>query len=132
MADINQVVLVGNLTRDAEMKTTAGGMAVCNFSIAVNRRKKNGDRWEDEANFFDAALFGKQAETLHQYLVKGKQVAVNGELRQERWQQDGHNRSKVVINAANVQLLGGRESKPGRAENYGRDYGPYMPDDIRF
>jgi len=107
MADINHVVLIGRLTRDAEIKYTAGGQAVCKFSIAVNRRKKNGDQWEDEANFFDIVLWGKQGESLQSYLTKGKMVGVDGELRQDRWQQDGQNRSKVEIVASYIQLLGG-------------------------
>jgi single-strand DNA-binding protein len=107
MADINHVVLVGRLTRDAELKYTAGGQAVCKFSVAVNRRRKNGDQWVDEANFFDVVLWGRQGEALNQYLVKGKVVGVDGELRQDRWEQDGQNRSKVEIVAANIQLLGG-------------------------
>ena len=107
MADINHVVLVGRLTRDAEIKYTASGQAVCKFSVAVNRRRKNGDQWEDEANFFDVVLWGRQGESLNQYLLKGKAVGVEGELRQDRWQQDGQNRSKVEIVANNIQLLGG-------------------------
>jgi single-strand DNA-binding protein len=107
MADINHVVLVGRLTRDAELKYTAGGQAVCKFSVAVNRRRKNGDQWEDEANYFDVVLWGRQGESLNQYLIKGKTVGVEGELRQDRWQQDGQNRSKVEVVANNIQLLGG-------------------------
>ncbi len=107
MADINRVILVGRLTRDAELRYTGGGMAVCKFSLAINRRKKSGDRWEDEAHFFDVVLFGKQGEAINQYLVKGKQVGIDGELRQNRWEQDGQSRSKVEIAAFNVQLLGG-------------------------
>jgi len=107
MVDLNHVVLIGRLTRDAELKYTAGGQAVCKFSVAVNRKKKNGDSWEDEANFFDIVVWGRQGESLHPYLVKGKMVGVDGELRQDRWQQDGQNRSKVEIIANNLQLLGG-------------------------
>ncbi len=107
MADLNHVILIGRLTRDAELKYTANGQAVCKFAIAVNRRRKNGDQWVEEANFFDIVLWGRQGETLNQYLVKGKQIAVDGELRQDRWEQDGQNRSKVEIMANNVQLLGG-------------------------
>jgi len=106
-ADINHVVLVGRLTRDAELKSIASGQAVCKFSIAVNRSKKNGEQWEDEPNFFDVVLWGRRGEALHQYLNKGKLVAVDGELRQDRWQQDGQNRSKVEVVANNIQLLGG-------------------------
>ncbi|MDR3019843.1 MAG: single-stranded DNA-binding protein [Treponema sp.] len=107
MADLNHVTLIGRLTRDAELKYTANGQAVCKFSIAVNRRRKNGDQWEDEANFFDIVVWGRQGESLHQYLVKGKMVGVDGELRQDRWQQDGQNRSRIEIVANFLQLLGG-------------------------
>jgi single-strand DNA-binding protein len=107
MADVNHVVLIGRLTRDAELKYTGTGFPISNFSVAVNRRRKNGDVWEDEANFFDITLYGKSAESLKTYLLKGQRVAVEGELRQDRWQQeDGQTRSKVVISANNLQLLG--------------------------
>jgi len=119
MADINRVVLVGRLTRDAELKYTATGQAVCKFSVAVNRRRKNGDQWEDEANYFDVVLWGRQGESLNQYLVKGKAVGIDGELRQDRWQQDGQNRSKVEIVAGNIQLLGGSSGASGTGGNQG-------------
>jgi len=115
MADINHVVIVGRLTRDAELKYTASGQAVCKFSVAVNRRRKNGDQWEDEANYFDVVLWGRQGESLNQYLLKGKAVGVDGELRQDRWQQDGQNRSKVEIVANNIQLLGGNPGGSGQS-----------------
>jgi single-strand DNA-binding protein len=107
MTDLNHVVLIGRLTRDAELKYTAGGQAVCEFSLAVNWRRKNGDQWVDEVNFFDVVLWGRSGEAINQYLLKGKQIAVDGELRQDRWDQDGQKRSKVKIMANNVQLLGG-------------------------
>ena len=119
MADINHVVLVGRLTRDAELKYTASGQAVCKFSVAVNRRRKNGDQWEDEANYFDVVLWGRQGEALNQYLLKGKSVGVEGELRQDRWQQDGQNRSKVEIVANNIQLLGGNPGGGGSQGHQG-------------
>jgi len=106
MADINKVILFGRLTRDAELKYTTSGQAVCKFSIAVNRNRKNGDRWENEASFFDVASWGKQGEALSQYLVKGKAVGIEGELRQERWTDQGQHRSKIEIVANNIQLLG--------------------------
>ena len=113
MADINQVVLIGRLTRDAELKYTTSGQAVCKFSLAVNRTRKNGEQWEEEPNFFDIVLWGKRGEALNQYLTKGKTVGVEGELRQDRWQQDGQNRSKVEIVANNIQLLGGNPGGQG-------------------
>ena len=105
--DINVVVLVGRLTRDCELKSTPQGTSVCRFSIAVNRRKRTGDRWEDEVSYFDVVLWGRSAETLTPYLQKGRQVSVEGELRQNRWEQDGKTNSKVEVVANNVQLLGG-------------------------
>ena len=111
MADTNHVIIIGRLTRDIELKYTSGGMVIGNFSIAVNRRTKKGEQWVEEASFFDVSLFGKSAEGLAQYLTKGKQIAVEGELRQDRWQQDGQPRSKVYISAINVQLLGGNDAK---------------------
>jgi single-strand DNA-binding protein len=107
MADVNHVILIGRLTRDAELKYTTTGFPISNFSLAINRKRKNGDQWVDEVNYFDINLYGKSAESLKQWLVKGKQVAVEGELRQDRWEQDGQSRSKVVISANNVQILGG-------------------------
>ncbi len=107
MADINHVVLVGRLTRNAELKYTNSGAAVSKFSIAINQRRKKDDQWVDESHFFDIVLWGKSAEAINQYLVKGKQVGVEGQLRQNRWEQEGQPRSKVEIFATNVMLLGG-------------------------
>jgi single-strand DNA-binding protein len=106
MADINHVVLVGRLTRNAELKYTNSGAAVSKFSIAINQRRKKDDQWVDESHFFDIVLWGKTAESLNQYLVKGKQIGVEGQLRQNRWEQEGQARSKVEIHALNVMLLG--------------------------
>ncbi len=109
--DLNNVTLIGRLTRDCEIRYTSGGLAICEFSVAVNRRKKEGDVWIDEPNFFSITLFGRQGEAIQRYLIKGKQVGVHGELRQDRWEQDGQKRSKVLIVANNVQLLGGSSGK---------------------
>lgn len=115
MADINHVVLVGRLTRNAELKYTNNGQAVSKFGLAINQRRKKDDQWVDEAHFFDIVLWGKTAESLNQYLVKGKQVGIEGQLRQNRWEQDGQARSKVEISATNVMLLGGGSGgRPGQ------------------
>ena len=119
MADINYVVLVGRLTRDAELKYTSSGQAICKFAIAINRRRKNGEQWEDEAHFFDITLWGRQGESLAQYLQKGKLVGVEGELRHERWQQDGQNRSRIDIVANNIQLLGSGGGSQGSSNTQG-------------
>lgn len=107
--DFNHVILIGRLARDCELKYTSGGMAIANLSLAVNRRVKKGEQWTEEVSFFEVTLWGKTAEGLSKYLLKGKQIAVEGELKQERWQKEGKSMSKVVINASNVQLLGGNE-----------------------
>ena len=117
MTDLNKVFLIGRLTRDAELKYTSSGQAVCKFSIAVNRRKKNGDQWEDEANYFDIVVWGRQGESIHPYLLKGKMIGVDGELRQDRWQQEGQNRSKIEIVASNLQLLGGSQGDKSNFRN---------------
>jgi single-strand DNA-binding protein len=119
MADINSVVIVGRLTRDADIRYTQGGMAVVKFSIALNSRKKDGDGWNDEAHFIDVDYLGKPAESVHRYLTKGKQIGVAGELRQNRWEKDGENHSKVAILCQSLQLLGGtgESAKAGQAQD---------------
>ena len=112
---VNHVVEIGNLTRDAEMKYLSSGTAVLKFSIAVNERRKQGEQWVDEANFFDVVLYGKSAENLNQYLVKGKQVAVEGKLHQNRWEHEGKTMTKIEIVASNVQLLGGKSESRDEA-----------------
>ena len=107
MSAINNVVLVGRLTRDAELKFTNTGFPIANLSLAVNRRVKKGEVWQEEASFFDAVLLGKRAESLAQYLKKGTQLVVQGELQQRRWEQEGQKRSKVEIVVNDVQFVGG-------------------------
>jgi len=109
MSDINSVVLCGRVTRDAEVKYTSGGMAVSEISIAVNRY--SGKDKGEEVSFFEVNLWGKTAETLVQYLTKGRQIVVQGELRQERWEKDGQKRSKVTVNVNQLQLVGGKDER---------------------
>ena len=112
-ANINRVVLVGNLTRDPELRHTGGGTAVCTLRIAVNTRRKDNatGEWSDKPNYFDVAVFGNQAESCNQYLSKGRPVAIDGRLDWQEWEaQDGTKRSKVEIIAESVQFLGGRDS----------------------
>ena len=114
--DLNQVMLVGRLTRDAELRFTNSGYPVANFSLANTQRRKRGDEWTEEGHFFDCEMFGRRAESLSRYLMKGKQLAVQGQLRQDRWEQEGRTRSRVVISVNNIQLLGGRNDQPPREE----------------
>jgi single-strand DNA-binding protein len=83
----------------------------------------------EEANFFDIVLWGKQGETLSQYLQKGKQVGINGELRQDRWEQDGQNRSRIEIVANNLQLLGGGAGTAGGGASFGNRQDTAAPSD---
>lgn len=107
MTDLNRVLIIGRLTKDIELKYSTTGTCFGRFSIAVNRSRKTDEGYKDEANFFDCDIVGKTAESLSTYLRKGKQIAVDGELVQQRWQQDGINRSKVTVFVHQVQLLGG-------------------------
>ena len=121
MADINRVTIIGRLTRDADITYTPGGMAIAKMSLAINRRVKSGDGWADESNYFDVQLFGKSAESLKPYLLKGKQVGVDGYLKQDRWEKDGQKFSKVTINANDIQLLTPKDKNQASGSDSGYD-----------
>lgn len=113
MTDLNHVVLIGRLTQDLSSDERSfgyvgNGQARANVSIVVNRSKKNGDQWIEEANYFNITIWGKTAENLKPHLTKGKQICVEGHLKQDRWEKDGQKQSRVSIVADNVQLLGGK------------------------
>jgi len=109
MASFNRVVLVGNLTRDVELRRTPQGTAVTDLGLAVNERVKRNDEWVDEANFFDITLWGRTAEVASEYLAKGSSVLIEGRLKYETWsQEDGSKRSKVKVVGERMQMLGGR------------------------
>ncbi len=115
-ANINSVVLVGNLTRDPELRHTPSGTAVCSLRLAVNSRRKDGatGEWSDKPNYFDITVWGQQGESCAQYLAKGRPVAVQGRLEWREWDaQDGSKRQAVEIIADNVQFLGGRPDGDG-------------------
>lgn len=122
--DINSVVLVGRLTQDAELKYTNSGFPVSKVRIAVNTKRKKEGVWTEEGNFFDVVIWGKIAEVLQPYLVKGKAIGVQGELRQNRWEQDGQPRSRVEIVANNIQLLGGKPSTQGTGTQNTETFSP--------
>jgi single-strand DNA-binding protein len=109
-ANINRVVLVGNLTRDPELRHTPGGTPVCSLRVAVNDRKRDeSGNWVDAPNYFSISVFGNQAENCAQYLSKGRPVGIDGKLRWREWQQqDGSKREAVEVVADSVQFLGGR------------------------
>lgn len=132
MADINKAIIIGHLTRDEELTYTPGGMAIGKISVAVNRRVKKGQEYVDEVNYFDVSIFGKQAESLQRFLTKGKQIAVDGYLKQDRWQDQatGQNRSAVKIIANDIQLLGGKDG--GSQNNGGYQDAGYDPDGYSY
>jgi single-strand DNA-binding protein len=110
-ANINRVVLVGNLTRDPELRTLQSGTSVCKLRIAVNTRRKDGQtgQWTDKPNYFDVTVWGQQGENCATYLQKGRPVAIDGRLEWREWEaQDGGKRQSVEIVAESVQFLGGR------------------------
>ena len=110
MTDINTLTIIGRLTSNCDLAYTAGGTTRLNLSIAVNRSQKTGGEWSDKASFFDVTVWGKTAENISPYLSKGKQIAVQGYLDQQRWEKDGQRFSKVCIIAEQVQLLGGKDA----------------------
>jgi single-strand DNA-binding protein len=125
-ANINRVVLVGNLTRDPELRHTPGGTPVCSLRIAVNsRRRDESGQWIDKPNYFSISVFGNQAESSAQYLSKGRPVAIDGRLDWREWQaQDGSKRESVEIVAESVQFLGGRGDGEGGSLGGGNQFVP--------
>jgi len=113
---VNSVVIVGNLTRDPELRATPSGTSVCSLRVAVNDRVKDPTtgEWGDKPNYFDVDVFGGQGERCAQYLARGRQVAVAGRLRWREWEtQDGQKRQAVSIVADNVQFIGPRDAGAG-------------------
>ncbi len=124
MASINRVTLVGNLTRDPELRHTPSGTAVCKLRIAVNTRQKDSatGEWGEKPNYFDVTVWSGQGESCAQYLSKGRQIGVDGRLDWREWEaQDGTKRQAVEIIADAVQFLGSRQDN----ENGGQSQ--YVP-----
>lgn len=114
--NINRVIVTGNLTRDPELRSTPSGTSVCSLRIAVNTRRKQGDEWVDQPNYFDVTVWGKQGENVAQYLAKGRPCAIDGRLEWREWESDGGKRQAVQIVAESVQFLGGRDDDSGGSE----------------
>ena len=142
MTDMNRLTVIGRMTRDVgerDFAYTTGGTARLSISIAVSRSEKRGGEWADRASFFDVTVWGKTAEGIRPYLSKGKQVAIDGYVEQQRWEKDGQKFSMVVIVANSVQLLGGGKDANG-AQGVPQQAGAYsdagsgdgFPEDIPF
>ena len=131
MTSFNKVILLGNLTRDPEVRYTPNGSAVASFAIAVNRKYKQGDEMKEEVSYIDIVVFGKQAENCGQYLNKGDAALIEGRLQQRRWddKETGQKRSKVEVAAQAVTFMPKRQGAGG-GHSYGHaDSGPEAPVD---
>lgn len=118
---INRVNISGNLTRDPELRATAGGTQVLSFGVAVNDRRRNpqNGEWEDYPNFVDCTMFGTRAEAVSRYLSKGSKVAIEGKLRYSSWERDGQRRSKLEVIVDEIEFLS-RGQQGGGQGGYGQ------------
>ena len=159
MASYNRVILMGNLTRDPELRYIPSGTAVSDISLAVNDRVKRNDQWVDEVTFVDVTLWARDAEIANEYLSKGSPVLIEGRLKQDRWEKDGQKHSKIKVVCDRLRLVGSKGDGGGRgagsgggraargssespqyddtaphddAEQYSRAGGPPPSDDIPF
>lgn len=119
---VNQVILMGNLTRDPELRQTPSGQSVCSFSLALNRAYKDqSGEWQEATDFIDVVCWGPLAERVSQYMAKGRRCLVQGRLQSRSWEQDGQKRSKVEVLANDVTFLDGRgESDSGGSNSTSR------------
>lgn len=109
MASFNRVILMGNLTRDIELRYLPSGTAVSEFSIAVNDRRKTSDgQWVDDPSFFDIVLYGRTAEVASEFLSKGSPVLIEGRLKQDTWEKEGQKRSRVKVIGDRMQMIGAK------------------------
>jgi single-strand DNA-binding protein len=116
MASYNRTILLGNVTRDIELKFTKNNTAVCDIGLAVNDRIKRGDEWVDEATFVDCTAFGRTAEIANEYLTKGSPLLIEGRLKLDQWQtDDGQKRSKLRVVIDKLQLLGTKGDRTSQA-----------------
>ena len=116
MASYNRVVLVGNLTRDVELKYLQSGTAVTDIGLAINDRRKNqAGEWVDETTFVDVTLWGRTAEVASEYLSKGSSTLIEGRLKLDTWESEGQKRSKLKVVGERMQMLGGRGNREARS-----------------
>jgi single-strand DNA-binding protein len=131
MASLNKVFLMGNLTRDPELRYTPSGTAICEFGLAINRRflAKDGQQ-QEETCFVDLTMWGKRGTVVSEYLHKGDPIFVEGRLQYDSWEgQDGRRRNKLKVVVDNFEFIGGRRGEGGgsRAEGGGREPRPQQP-----
>jgi single-strand DNA-binding protein len=115
----NQVILMGNLTRDPELRQTPNGQNVCSFSLALNRSYKGADgNWQEATDYVDVVAWGPLGERVAQYLSKGRPCLVNGRLQSRNWEQEGQKRTKIEVVAQDVTFLGGAGAEGGTSGGY--------------
>lgn len=119
MASFNRVVLLGNLTRDIELRYIGNGTAVTDVGLAVNDRVKKNDQWVDETTFVDITLWGRTAEVANEYLSKGSSVLIEGRLKMESWEKDGQKRTKLKVVGERMQMVGGKGGGGGGGQSGG-------------
>ncbi len=131
MASFNRVILIGNLTRDVDLRSTQGGTSVADVGLAVtDRRKSQSGEWIEETTFVDVTLWGRTAEVACEYLGKGSQVLFEGRLKLETWETDGQKRSKLKVVAEKMTMLGSNSSaSTSDAEQQAVPAGAGGPDD---
>lgn len=121
---LNQVTLMGNLTRDPELRQTPNGQSVTSFSLALNRAYKDaGGEWQEATDYIDCVCWGPLAERVAQYLSKGRRCLVQGRLQSRSWEQDGNKRSKVEVLANDVTFLDSRGGGDDSGSSYSQDSG---------
>lgn len=113
MTDLNHFSLIGRLVSDIKVSYIGQGTAKGELNLAVNRSRKDGDKWVDEVSFLPVVLWGKAAENMKTFLTKGKQVAVWGHVHQDRWEKDGKKQSKILFVSDSIQLIGGKSEGSG-------------------
>jgi single-strand DNA-binding protein len=129
-SSFNRVILVGNLTRDPELRYTPSGTPVCDIGLAVNDRRKNPNgEWVEETTFVDVTLWARTAEVASEYLGKGSQVLIEGRLKLDSWETDGQKRSKLKVVGERLQMLG---APRGGAAGGGGGGGRPMPDESEY
>lgn len=142
MASFNKVILLGNLTRDPDVRTTGSGTSVGDMSLAINDRRKGKDgQWVEETTFVEVTIWGRTAEVAGEYLKKGSPVLVEGKLKLDTWQtNDGQKRSKLMVVCERLQMLGGKSggnerrssSAPAQRKDQFPSESDFGPDDLNF
>lgn len=133
MPSFNRVILLGNLTRDIEIRYLQSGMAVTEIGLAVNdRRKDNSGNWIEETTFVDVTLWGRTAEVASEYLGKGSPILIEGRLKLDQWEKDGQKRSKMRVIAEKMQMIptGSKQQRRGGSDEFDQTEPDYIDEPV--